>query len=641
MKLLSPEFERQGFYINSNLSLKNYKNLIMFIILAVLSMISRIYELNFSYGISFALGNVFTIMILRYYGKFKALSVAVAANILDVCFFYGNIYTVFFTMEIFVLAFLWKNNIRRLLVLDILYWALIGVPLSSLVFYMSSGTIGIEGFLMAVNNWICGSVNVLIADIIISYVPIRLILGNQEKNLTDLNRLMFHLTTAAVIGPFLVYIMIDGWLTQDRVESEIVQILNTSKANIVDQVDNWDVNDLRKIRLRSPVHLRDLKEIIVSNPLNDKVEVYFVDKKNIVYSSNRSIEKSYVAYNWRDEGVVENISEDVYSWKPCSRILAFDLAQVRNTFYIVIYQFEDVDLQLQIKVPLSIYINSIWENYQNKFTILIVFCFISIFISMMIRGVLSKDLSKLAQSTTGLPDKLKRHEIIEWPDTSIVQVNNLVSNFKVMSNNIVKLFNDVNVMNDKLLSQTKELENSREEMKRLAYTDSLTGLPNRYYFTNYLKKFLADGYKNKIAVMFIDLNKFKNINDKLGHDVGDMLLKEVASRFKSFVNENDFVARLGGDEFVVILKGTDKVKAAETAEQINNTLCETIVVYQKDKKYELNISGSIGISICPDDATDKTALLKMADMAMYAAKEAGESQYKFYSDLNETELSQV
>jgi len=195
-------------------------------------------------------------------------------------------------------------------------------------------------------------------------------------------------------------------------------------------------------------------------------------------------------------------------------------------------------------------------------------------------------------------------------------------------------------MNDKLLSQTKELENSREEMKRLAYTDSLTGLPNRYYFTNYLEELLAEKYK-KFAVMFIDLNKFKNINDKLGHDVGDMLLKEVALRFKVFVNEYDFVARLGGDEFVVILKDTDKERAAATAEQINNTLCETIVVYQKDKKYELNISGSIGISICPDDATDKSALLKMADMAMYASKEKGESEYKFYSDLNKTELSQV
>lgn len=612
----------------------------MFIVLAVLSMLARIYELNFSYGISFAFGNVFTIIILRYFGKFKALSMAVVANILDVYFFNGNIYTVFYTVEIFVLAILWKNNNRRLLIMDILYWVLIGVPLSTLVFYMNSGTVGLEGFLMVVNNWICGSVNVLIADIIISYVPIRLILGSQEKNLTDLNRLIFHLTTAAVIGPFLVYIMIDGWLTQDRVDSEIIQILNTSRANIVDQIETWDVNDLRKIRLRSPVHLKDLKEIIVSNPLNDKVEVYFVDKKNIVYSSNRSNEKANTVYSWRDGGIVKNITDDIYSWMPKSKRLSFDYEQLRSTFYIVIYQFKDVDLQLQIKVPLSIFINDIWENYQNKFIILIAFCFISIFISMMLGRVLSRDLSKLTQSTTDLPDKLKRNEIIVWPDTSIVQVNNLVSNFKVMSNNLVKLFNDVNVMNDKLLSQTKELENSREEMKRLAYTDSLTGLPNRYYFTNYLEELLAEKYK-KFAVMFIDLNKFKNINDKLGHDVGDMLLKEVASRFKVFVNEYDFVARLGGDEFVVILKDTDKERAAATAEQINNTLCETIVVYQKDKKYELNISGSIGISICPDDATDKSALLKMADMAMYASKEKGESEYKFYSDLNKTELSQV
>jgi len=602
-------------------------------------MVARIYELSFSYGINFAFGNVFTIIILRYYGKFKALSVAVVANILDVCFFNGNIYTVFFTMEILALAIFLKNNIRRLLFVDILYWALIGVPFSALIFYLNTGTIGLEGFLVIVSNWICGNVNLLIADLIISYVPIKLILGSREKNLTDLNRLMFHLTTAAVIGPFLVYIMIDGWLTQERVNSEIIQMLNTSRANIFDQINNWDVNDLRKIRLRSPVHLKDLKEIIVSNPLNDKVEIYVVDKKNIVYCANRNLEKANTAYNWKDGGEIEKISENIYRWMPESKRLEFDIKQWRSTFYIMIHQFEDVDLQFQIKVPLSIYIYSIWENYQNKFIILIVFCFISIFISMMMGRVLSRDLSKLTQSTTGLPDKLKRQEIILWPDTSIVQVNNLVSNFKVMSNNLVNLFNDVNVMNDKLLSQTIELENSREEMKRLAYTDSLTGLPNRYYFTNYLEELLASGYKNKIAVMFIDLNKFKNINDKLGHDVGDMLLKEVATRFKYFINEDNFVARLGGDEFVIILKDIDKVKASIAAAQINNTLCETIVVYQKDKRHELNISGSIGISICPDDAADKTALLKMADMAMYAAKETGENEYKFYSDLSKTVFS--
>ncbi|WP_036942994.1 GGDEF domain-containing protein [Pseudobacteroides cellulosolvens] len=602
-------------------------------------MIARIFELNFSYGISFAFGNVFTIIILSYYGKFKALSVAVVSNVLDICFFNGSIYTVFFTFEILVLSIFWKNKIRKLLFIDILYWIMVGIPFSFLIYYLNNRTFGLEVYLLVINNWICGNINVLIADLIISYVPIQLILGRKEKILTDLNRLMFHLTIAAVIGPFLVYIMIDGWLTQDRVSSEISQILNTSRLNIIDQINSWDTNDLRKIRLRSPVHLKDLKEIIASNPLNDKVEVFVVDRKNSLYSANRNLEKPNMIYDWKDGGNIINVSDNIYCWMPESKRLGFDIKKWSKAFYIMVYQFEDIDLQLQIKVPLSNYTVSIWENYRNKFHILIVFCFISIFISIMMGRVLSRDLSKLTQSTTDLPDKLKRQEIIEWPDTSMVQVNNLVSNFKVMSNNLVTLFNDINIMNDKLLSQTIELENSREEMKRLAYNDALTGLPNRYYFTNYLEELLSSGYERKIAVMFIDLNRFKHINDKLGHDIGDMLLKEVANRFKYVLGHDDFVARLGGDEFVIILRDIDYEKASVTAEQINNVLCETVIVLQKDKKYELNISGSIGISLYPDDAVDKTTLLKMADMAMYASKETGEKEFKFYSDLNKIVLS--
>lgn len=611
----------------------------MFSILAVLSIIARVFELNFSYGISFAFGNVFTIIILRYFGKFKALSVAVIANILDVCFFNGSMYTVFFTLEILVLSIFWKNKIRKLLFIDIVYWILVGIPFSALVFYLNSRSVGLEGYLLVLNNWICGNVNVLIADLIISYIPIRLFLGHKEKIITDLNRLMFHVTMAAVIGPFLVYIMIDGWLTQDRVSSEINQILNTSRLNITDQINNWDVNDLRKIRLRSPVHLKDLKEIIIGNPLNDKVEVFVVDRKNYLYTTNRNLEKPNMIYDWKDGGNVTNVSDNIYRWMPENKRLSFDIKKWSRAFYIMVYQFEDIDLQLQIKVPLSNYTESIWENYRNKFLILIVFCFIAIFISIMMSRVLSRDLSKLTQSTTDLPNKVKRQEIIEWPDTSIVQVNNLVSNFKVMSNNLVTLFNDINIMNDKLLSQTIELENSREEMKRLAYNDALTGLPNRYYFTNYLEELLSNGCEGKIAVMFIDLNRFKHINDKLGHDVGDMLLKEVANRFKYSLGKNDFVARLGGDEFVIILRDIDYEKASMTAVEINKVLCETVIVQQKDKKYELNISGSIGISLYPDDATDRTTLLKMADMAMYASKETGENEFKFYSDLNKFALS--
>lgn len=605
-----------------------------------LSLIARIYELDFSYGVRFTFGNLFIVIILRYFGLIKAFSLAVIANALEMYFFKSNFYTIFFTFEILFLGLLWKNKKRNLFYIDLIYWCLIGVPLSAIVFYINNSSIGVEGFLLILNNCINGFLNVLIADIIISYLPIQFILGYKEKKLADLNRLMFHLTMAAVLGPFLVYIMVDGWVTKDRLNSEIHQMLSKSGTNIMEQVKNWNTNDLRKIRLRSPIHIKRFEEIIKNNPFNERVEVLVVDKNYNIYARNKSAEKYGETYNWKDGGNDISVSENTYMWMPESKEVAFNIKQWSQSFYIMIFSFENMDLHIQVIVPLSNYAVSVWQNYLNKFEILLLFCIIAIVISLMMGRILSKDLSKLTISTTGLPDKLKRQEMIEWPDTSTVQVNTLVSNFQVMSDNLVNLFKDINIMNDKLLSQTIELENSREEMKRLAYNDTLTGLPNRYYFTKYLEGLLCDSEVKNMAVMFIDLNRFKQINDSLGHDIGDMLLIEIAQRLKYFLKDDSFVARLGGDEFVVILKDIDRTEASMAAMHINKKLFEEVVIYQKDQIHHLYVSGSIGISLYPNDAKDKSTLLKKADLAMYSAKETGGNTYKFYCDLEKSSIAQ-
>jgi diguanylate cyclase (GGDEF)-like protein len=195
-------------------------------------------------------------------------------------------------------------------------------------------------------------------------------------------------------------------------------------------------------------------------------------------------------------------------------------------------------------------------------------------------------------------------------------------------------------MNNQLLSQTKELESSREQMKSLAYNDVLTGLPNRLYFTSYLDDLLDSANGRSLAVMFLDLNRFKQINDTLGHDIGDLLIKEVAVRIRSSLKEDSMVARLGGDEFVIVLRDVDKKKATKAAIQINKALAETINIYQKDQMHELYVSGSIGISLYPSDAKERSALLKNADLAMYAAKETGDNTFRFYSEIAESNMSE-
>lgn len=180
-----------------------------------------------------------------------------------------------------------------------------------------------------------------------------------------------------------------------------------------------------------------------------------------------------------------------------------------------------------------------------------------------------------------------------------------------------------------IIRDISERKKTEEQIRQLAYYDTLTNLPNRRLLLDRLNQSLvqAKRYQRAVAVMFLDLDRFKLINDTLGHDAGDELLKEVATRLNACVRSGDTVSRQGGDEFVIVLAEIAHAQdAALVAEKIIGTLRQPIFV----KGHELQITTSIGIAIFPVNGTDDAQeLMKKADTAMYAAKEAGRNGYRF------------
>jgi diguanylate cyclase (GGDEF)-like protein/PAS domain S-box-containing protein len=172
------------------------------------------------------------------------------------------------------------------------------------------------------------------------------------------------------------------------------------------------------------------------------------------------------------------------------------------------------------------------------------------------------------------------------------------------------------------------------KMSYLAQHDSLTDLPNRVLLNDRLTEAIAlsERHRRKLAVLFVDLDRFKHINDSLGHIVGDGLLQSVGRRLFTCVRSSDTVSRLGGDEFVVLLWEVKHAQdAAITADKVLQALREPHQILQ----HELHITGSIGIVTYPDDGTDAETLLKKADVAMYHAKDTGRDNYQFFkSELN-------
>ncbi len=181
-----------------------------------------------------------------------------------------------------------------------------------------------------------------------------------------------------------------------------------------------------------------------------------------------------------------------------------------------------------------------------------------------------------------------------------------------------------------LIEDITERKDSEEQIRKLAYYDSLTGLPNRLLMKDRLDQALARANRDnsRVAVLFLDLDRFKSVNDTLGHAHGDLLLIQVAHRLRDSLRDIDTLARLGGDEFIIILASCgEELNAAYVSQHILNNITATYTINSR----EVYTSASIGIAIFPDDAMDAHTLLKSADMAMYAAKESGRSGFHFYS----------
>lgn len=185
-----------------------------------------------------------------------------------------------------------------------------------------------------------------------------------------------------------------------------------------------------------------------------------------------------------------------------------------------------------------------------------------------------------------------------------------------------------------IIRDITERKKAEEKINQMVYRDPLTGLPNRLLLNDRLTLALdqADASKQIIGIMFIDLDRFKYINDTLGHAMGDRLLIEVAKRFEACIGKGDTVSRQGGDEFIILWANTTTDEMIKKAQKIINLFTQSFLI----QEHELFVTPSIGISLYPSDGADIDTLIKNADTAMYRVKELGKNNFQFYThEMNE------
>jgi len=176
-----------------------------------------------------------------------------------------------------------------------------------------------------------------------------------------------------------------------------------------------------------------------------------------------------------------------------------------------------------------------------------------------------------------------------------------------------------------------ERKKYEEKIQQMAFHDSLTGLPNRKLFSDRLGIVLAQAKRNKkkVGIVMLDLDNFKDVNDTLGHDVGDTLLKAVAERLSGTLRKSDTVARFGGDEFVLIFPDMEVIEEAiQVVQKIIDRFHKPFLI----DAHQLVVTTSIGIAVYPNDGMDEEILMKNADIAMYQAKQAGRARYQLYKE---------
>jgi diguanylate cyclase (GGDEF)-like protein len=257
-------------------------------------------------------------------------------------------------------------------------------------------------------------------------------------------------------------------------------------------------------------------------------------------------------------------------------------------------------------------------------------------------GILLYDSAELIRSSNKAADRLfgydeekvtgkHLHQLVLSDDHKTFGIKSDSSTFvaKISTQTLFEFNDQISVCT---ITDVSEQTRKEQELTHLAFHDALTGLPNRILLVERLQQDVLRAKRDSaiLAVMFVDLDGFKAVNDELGHDVGDALLKSVTKRFKQCCREVDTVARLGGDEFVFIISSFQSVSTAKmVAQSIIKAVNQAFLIQQ----HSIKISASIGIALYPKDHEEAELLIKHADDAMYLAKQQGKNRFAFASDL--------
>ncbi|HEX7055873.1 MAG TPA: EAL domain-containing protein [Bacilli bacterium] len=606
---------------------RSWKNLLFLLCLAGLGCLGNLFVLPFSFGIELFFGSIFHLVVAVLFGPVWGAAAAVLAAIVSPAFYAIPGYAAAAAAEAFFIGIVCFRDRRRVVLWALLYWLVVGVPFLALIYYWHHRHVALIGYVFFMHVLVNGLFNALAADIMLTYMPWRKVLLGKTAANTRLVRILVHLTVLAVIGPFFLTMLFNYNYNEKTIFHNAHAMLAAKTDNIAEEINDWPMAEKEGLRFRNVIQLGSLKELLLRNATDDTNmivaddgghEIMSVDAKPLKESQNI----------WAKSGTFKRLDDHFYLWLPGSREFPYSMDRWREGLLVNIGEMKNYNINVVALVPVATYLADITISLYHYYVTVLLCIFLAGLLAYLVNATLVKSLSNLAQTTTGLPFKLAGNAMLEWPRSQILEISALIVNFRLMAENLVQMFNHTKQMTEKLKIKTAQLQISEERLHFLAYYDALTGLPNRLLFTKNLNKALKEARESdtSVAVLFLDLDQFKKINDTMGHAAGDRLLQIMASKLQPLSQTNVQVFRLGGDEFVALMKNATVDAAHNFANEVLARFARSIFLYGQ----EIFVTASVGISMFPEDGGDSDTIVKNADTAMYAAKEKGGNNIRFF-----------
>ncbi|MBW5446141.1 EAL domain-containing protein [Cohnella sp. CFH 77786] len=613
-----------------------------YLLLVLLAFVSEYNAIPWFYGYHVGFGPMFLLIILLLYGMAWSLPAAICV--------YGALALIGADTWLHIwlpIAFIGVSGILlkripdKLIPFAILYWMLAGMPLSILLYAQETGYRDSLGLLFSLNESLTAILSAIAADMALSYIPVLRWLANDRKRSGfALSRIVLHLTLVATAVPFYFFIHISGY---QNMQSVIDQARNDLEARIavVDRnLSAWSESDYRSLRLNGILHrselANDLRSQSDSKPPASLVMLDSYGRTVTVVGLDPSLVGKY--YDWRVGGNVIARYDSIYLWVPAVSY-RYPTEKWRYS-YLVREAVVGSGKKAVFLLPYSPYLEQPVQSYASYIRLLLVFIAVTTMLTLLLNRLFLRSLTRLTEATTDIPDRIEQDGTLTWPQSGISEIRLLTDNFRSVADHLARNFREVLSTNKQLNKQKEQLAISESRLQQLAYYDHLTGLPNRLSMKERLTKELeaaaSSGWKTCLTVLFVDLDRFKQVNDTLGHLVGDELLCLVAERLSSELSEDSFLARISGDEFVILLRHADPEEATRTCERILEQFRSPFVLYGNT----LYMTPSVGMATAPSQGTDIDTLMKNADSAMYAVKENGGKGFAAFSEALNERISQ-